>query len=206
MSLLPVEFCPVNSDQGCKLSMPHHSKDDSISHFLLPFLNVATKKGWKKVSFDTVVRPRRSVNCSVIPRYLVWAGSIPRWCLDPHGRNPRTCFLRASTGSARFSQSRVFLVSSGLQEFSQERRHVMDLSRLLLELWSERQDIEQAIIVVEGSVRPTGTGTAAAQSLTEIIRSGRAHTKTISELRSELEYVENAIFALERLHRFRNRQ
>jgi len=90
----------------------------------------------------------------------------------------------------------------------------MDLARIISELRSEREEIDQAILSVERSdplntPKPQG----AAQPITDFSRARKVHPRIISELRSmpsdhrwERAYIEQAILCLERLDRLSTRR
>jgi hypothetical protein len=79
---------------------------------------------------------------------------------------------------------------------------LMDLTRILSTLRSERDKIDQAICFWEQPNRlETQSAEAVARFIAEIGRRRKSHAKVVLELRSELEYVGHAIIALERLDR-----
>ena len=80
----------------------------------------------------------------------------------------------------------------------------MDLTRIMLMLRSEFQDVQKRILSVERfDRRCTGTETKQAQSATEARMIRKRHTRAISELRSDREHIEHAIRSLAVLERLR---
>jgi len=75
----------------------------------------------------------------------------------------------------------------------------MDHTRIISDLRSDRNHIEQSILSAERSDRlSTGIGKAAANSATEIRRIGKPETRIVSELRSERDHIGQAILSLQR--------
>jgi hypothetical protein len=79
---------------------------------------------------------------------------------------------------------------------------LMDVVRLMLELRSERQEIEKIILFVERSDRLS----IGRIPVNKIGRIGKPHTKTISELRSDRKHIEQALLSLEEYYRLTRRR